>query len=108
MENLDIISKIIEAEQAAQKVADEAKHKHQDLSQKLEAEMAEMRDKFITRAQKRVETVRLQETETANEDIARIEAEAQKQTKAIESHYDANRDQWIEHLLRFLIRSNLD
>jgi len=102
MEHVDVILKIIEAEKAAQQVADEAINTKNRLGQNLEREKAGLHEQFMERARRRVEIVREQESRDAEDSIARLDGELTETKAALRVRFDANKEAWAEELFAFV------
>ena len=105
MEHLDVIVRIIEAEQAAQKVADEVWQKKQTLAEDLVQQKNEIHESLIQRAQRRIEIVRQQEQQDANESLATLDGKFQLKQFQMERRFEENREKWVDELFQFMIHS---
>lgn len=98
MEYIDIINKIVEAEQAAQKLSGEAVKKRESLPSDLAAERERLRKSYFERAEKRLENIRRQEKTITDESIAKLEAQYTHEMERLNALYAKNRDIWVEKL----------
>ena len=71
MEYMDLVGRIVAAEQNARALVQEAKEQEQSLEADLEQEISTMRETHMQRARHRVEQAKQTEVALAKEDLAR-------------------------------------
>ncbi|MDR3207936.1 MAG: hypothetical protein LBT60_06345 [Oscillospiraceae bacterium] len=74
MEYMEVLNKIIEAEQLAQQIAGEARAQRDNLPNDLRARAEELRENFLARAEHRVQAVRDQEAALTLQQAEQLDA----------------------------------
>ena len=100
MEYVNLVSKIVAAEESAREIAKEAQVRESSLEQDLEREIARMRESYMARAKHRVEEVEQTEARAAEEDLARWDKKLEQAMSAVEASYARNKDAWVETLFQ--------
>ncbi len=108
MEHIEVIVKIIEAEQAAQKVADDALAQKQNLASSLTEKKQNLHDQFVERAKRRVELVRQQDQEEAEENLAQLEKQMVTSREQLQRSYQENASTWTEALFSYVTQSSVE
>lgn len=103
MEYLDLINQIVAAEQSAKEIAREAKEQEETLETELERETADMRERYMERARRRVAEVEETERKAAKEELERWDQKLAGAMAQVESAYAKNRDVWVETLFRQIV-----
>ena len=93
-----IVSRIIEVEQRAQQVMNEARKMRDELSQSISEDVEKMKEKYTVRAENRIEIVRLEEQKYLNEVIKEIESIKEKEQTAMEEKYQNRQKEWVDTL----------
>ncbi|MDP4109780.1 MAG: hypothetical protein Q8878_07125 [Bacillota bacterium] len=105
MEHLDIINRIIEAEQQAQKIAGEAASAKEHLNETISVNREKIHEDYMSRADRRIEIVRNSEKETTDEAIAKLDELLKQKLATVESTYTQNRERWIDTLFGSVVGS---
>lgn len=101
----DIIKKIIEIDQRAQKMTDEA------LAMKAEAEAAIVKDKqalreqYIERARKRISTTTAVEEDFLKESLAEIDKRFERVESQLKSSYEQNHEKWAGEIYERVLKA---
>jgi len=103
LEHLDIINRIIEAEQEAQKIADEAAGRKKHLNETISGDRDKIRDDYMSHAKRRIDIVRESERTACDEAIAQIEEHLKQKLEMVETTYQKNRERWISELFQSVI-----
>lgn len=98
MEHVDLINRIIEAEQEAQRIAGQAREKLNALPQELKEQKEKLRREMYARADKRIAEVSKREEEWADEQIAELDARQKEELSALEKLFEEHRQEWAEKL----------
>ncbi|MCL2031105.1 MAG: hypothetical protein FWG93_06115 [Oscillospiraceae bacterium] len=99
MEHVDLINRIIEAEQEAQRIAGQARDKLGALPEELKGETDKLRKELYKRADRRIDEVRAQEQEWAARRVAQMEARHAADLAALERSFAEHRQEWADRLL---------
>lgn len=100
MDRNEVIRRIIEADKQARTVPEKAREELAALDDELNIRREEMRKDYYDRAEKRIEKVRAAETEYADSQIAKIDADLGREIKRIEREAESRRDAWADELFR--------
>ena len=103
MKHIELISAIIEAEQQAQTMADEAKNKKLHLREDLRVETENLRGEYFRKAKERVETMQAQENTHTDKDIAALNKTHRNDMQAMENLYAANHTAWVDIIYAMVI-----
>ena len=103
MEYMDLVGRIVAAEQNARALVQEAKEQEQSLEADLEQEISTMRETYMERARHRVEEVKKTEVALAKEDLARWDRKREQTLAAVESSYARHKDFWVDVLFRKIV-----
>lgn len=103
MDHIEIINKIVEAEQTAQRIADEARAKLASLDTDLVAENEKMRKQYFERADKRIASVREREGAIADEMIAELEKKLEQDLEGIERLAREQNDNWVSTIFSMIV-----
>ena len=96
MNQTDLIQRIIAAEHQAQVLASAAKQERSDLEKNIDAEIAEMRQRYETNAESFLQELEQKEQEKSAKDLEQLEARLQEKLSQIESIYASQKDVWID------------
>ena len=103
MGHVDVINRIIEAEQRARQIASEAREKQNNLSVDLQNEEKNMRETYRLRAVRRIEKVAEREKALLQEQMDAMEKHFEEELSKMEKHYAENRDAWAEKLFLMIV-----
>ncbi|GHV05507.1 hypothetical protein FACS1894217_02510 [Clostridia bacterium] len=103
MEHIDLINKIIEAEERARQVAEAAKQKRENLEEDLKANTGGLRDSYFERAEARLKKVREREAALAEERITELDKTFERDEASIKAAYAKNKDVWVEKLFKMIV-----
>ncbi len=92
----EVINKMIELDQQAQKLTEEAQGLKDGIDQKIDAEKKAMREEYLNKAKSRITVVHETEKTIADEKIAKIEANDIENTANIEKQYVENKEAWVD------------
>lgn len=100
---IEFITKIIEAEQNARKLADETQKKCEAMRSELSASTDDLRREYFVRAEARIKKIHEQNEVFAIEDIAALDESYKRELENIETAFEQNQDQWAEKLFNMII-----
>lgn len=103
MEHINLINRIIEAEQKAQEMADAAKAKRQSLQSDLKGATDEIRKTYFERASRRIEDVRGNEERHADEMSAQLDERYLQELSHMESMFSEHRTEWVNKLFSLIV-----
>lgn len=103
MKHVEVINKIIEAEQLAQQMAGEARDKQLHLEEDLQESAQSMRKNYQAEAQKRIDVVREREDMQTREKIDALTVVHKLEMDNMEQLYQKNRDAWATELFNRII-----
>jgi vacuolar-type H+-ATPase subunit H len=103
VEHIELITKIIEAEEHARQLAEDAKHKRDAMQDDLKASATGLRENYFERAEARLKKVREQETIIAEEKIAELDKTFERDAKTIEDAFEKNHDAWADKLFNIIV-----
>ena len=103
MEFVELINQIVAAEQNASQLVQEAQSREAGLDGDLAQETADLRERYMERARRRVGIVEEIETAHAREEIAELDRHLQNSLDALNRAYESHRDQWVDTLLARIV-----
>ncbi|HIY21169.1 MAG TPA: hypothetical protein H9841_04600 [Candidatus Flavonifractor merdigallinarum] len=103
MEFVDLINQIVAAEQNASQLVQEVQNREAGLDQDLERETADLRERYMARAKRRVGIVEETETAQAQEEIARLDQRLSESLEALNRAYESHREEWVNTLLARIV-----
>lgn len=103
---IELINKIIEAEQNARKLAEEAYEKRDTMRSELGTSTEDLRREYFVRANARIQKVREQNKVIAGEQIAVLDETFTLDLERIETAFKQNQDEWTEKLFDIIIGRN--
>jgi vacuolar-type H+-ATPase subunit H len=103
MEHIDLINRIIEAEYAAQTIADKARDQLNALPDELKEKSQDLRDGLFERANNRIEKVREEESRITAQAIAKDKEENEKSLVAMVALYEEHKTDWSNKLFELVI-----
>jgi len=103
LQHIDIINIIMSAEKDAKRMADESRRDLENLDAALSAEYEAMRNDYLCRAEKRINSVIESEKKYAHELLAKMDEELRAAIKASEESASANSEVWAEKMFEKVI-----
>ena len=94
MEHIALINQIVEAEQKARQIAEEARDKLNALPMELKDQTQELRGTLFERAEHRIELVRQQEAQMTADTLERLDAAHQAQLAILEKTFAEHQEEW--------------
>ncbi|MCD7947079.1 MAG: hypothetical protein LUG13_02115 [Oscillospiraceae bacterium] len=98
MEYLDLVNKIVAAEQSAQEIVKEAETQKITLDTDVEKEVARLREDYMSRAKRRLESIEKTEQDDAQDDIRALDKDFEAAMARINRAYHAHKEGWIQTL----------
>ena len=95
----DIIRRILEMDQKAQAITDEARREKLDSEREVAAEAQRFRDEQLARARKRIQINREMEQTIAQQTWQRREERYRRQEARLDALYAENRERWVSELV---------
>lgn len=95
----DLIEKIIEIENKAQKVIKEAKNEKEHLDEIIKKTIEDMKSDVEKRAEDKCHSIKNIEDTEADSAIATIEKEKKRALEKLESIYKSKCDEWVEQIV---------
>ena len=95
----DIIRRILEMDQKAQAITDEARLEKLDSEREVAAEAQRFRDEQLARARKRIQINREMEQTIAQQTWQRREERYRRQEARLDALYAENRERWVSELV---------
>lgn len=103
MEHIELINKIIESEQRAKAMAEEALRQRESLQVNLKETATTLHDTYFERADTRLAKVKEREAALAEEQIADLDEVFDNDMRSIETAFAENQPQWVEKLFQMII-----
>lgn len=103
LKHVDLINRIIEAEQKAQQLAGQARDKKLHLHEELRESAANMRQTYFDRANHRIDSVRERENSQNDEKIMALTVMQNLELANMETTFLQHRDEWIEKLFSMIV-----
>lgn len=98
MEYVNLIQRIISAEQSAQDMVHDAREEESHLAEHLTQEVEEMRTQYMDKAKHRIEKLTRLEAAMAQEDLEKWDEKLTQTMAHVELAYSQNKDQWVDTL----------
>lgn len=98
MEYVNLIHRIMEAEQSAQTLVQDVKAEEQNLADILAQEVAQMREIYMEKARVQIAKLTRMEEAMAKEDLSQWDEKLSQTLVKVEETYSQNKDQWAETL----------
>lgn len=96
MENL--IKQILEIDRQARMETEQAEQRRSAVEQEVQKKKQDMRQEYITRAEKRIDLLAQKEDEMAHSAIDQANQAAAAQIERLEQHYQQHKEEWVEQL----------
>ena len=103
MKHIDLISRIVEAEQKAQALAAEAKEKKLNLRDELRVNTEGVRRDYLSQADRRISRIMAQENERTDNAIKELNERHAKDMESMERLYAENRAAWSGEIYAMVI-----
>lgn len=103
---IELINKIIEAEQNARKLAEEAYEKRDTMRSELGTSTEDLRREYFSRAEARIQKVREQNKVIIGEQVAVLDETFTHDLERIEMAFKENQDEWANKLFGVIIGRN--
>ncbi len=94
----DLILRLMEIEERAQTISDEARGHLENLNAELAAAEAAKNREIEARADRRIEIMRSQAEEDLQKRLNEIEKRSRAEEKLLEEHFKKNRDRWSKSI----------
>jgi vacuolar-type H+-ATPase subunit H len=98
-----IIKKILEIEQKAQQIVDDANQEQQKIEESLKLEILEMKEKIQQRTERKIQQIREKELQEARQKVKEIEIQSKLQVEAMDKYAKQKRDEWEKMLMSRII-----
>ena len=95
----DMIEKIINMDEKAQEITEEAKRSKAKTAQEIAEQKEQLRENYLKRARKRIELNRIQEKEQAKTILAASAQVYQEKEKQMQELYAQNGECWVETIV---------
>ena len=99
----EIIRRIIEIEDKAQEIINDARAAESNLGKRVEAEDKVIAQKIREKAQNRCRKLRESEQERINEKINVINKTAENRLAELQKRYSENKEKWVDDMVRHII-----
>ncbi len=103
VEHVNLINRIIEAENKARQIADEAQEKRKNLQHDLADAKVNMRQNYVDRANHRIAEISKREDDFAQETIAKLNEHYAAELAEMEEKFQTNRAAWAEKLFSMIV-----
>ena len=100
----DMIEKIIDMDEKAREITEKAQKYKVNSAQEIAKKREEIREKFLSRARKRISINKERELKIANEKKKQMEQQNIKRSKALKAAYEENCDKWVSQIVDRVIR----
>ena len=99
----DIIRRIIEIEDKAQEIVNDARAAESNLGKRVEAEDKILAQKIREKAENRCRKLRESEQERINEKINDISKTTESRLAELQRKYSENKEKWVDDMVRHII-----
>ena len=99
----DIIRRIIEIEDKAQEIVNDARTTESNLEKRVEAEDKILAQKIREKAENRCRELRESEQKRINEKINEINKMAESRLAELQKKYSENKEKWVDDMVRHII-----
>lgn len=106
MEQLQILHEIIAAERAARDDVAAARREKADFYRNMESLRHRLETEAIARAKEDVEAARSEELSRVQTELEQLRATHETELSALESRFQAGRDEWAEKIFRIVVGLN--
>lgn len=100
----ELIEKIIQIENNAQEITREAKDQQKHLPQRIDQEVAHLKEKLTAEAQHRLQLVEQAEKENADAELAQLRSHMEQAQAEIEQKRQQCQAQWEDDIFRRIIQ----
>ncbi len=94
----DMIKQILDMEKKAHDIVEAAREKQNHLDEDVESAVQELKQDWTVKMDKKLEMLRAQEAEIAQDKLAQIESNTKAQLKKLERLYQENEKKWVDML----------
>jgi len=95
----EMIKKILEIDERARKLTDEADALKRKAEMSIEDQKHQLKKEYLDRARKKIESLRETETEFADKEHDRIREEQKKVLQSLSGMFSQNADKWVEEIV---------
>lgn len=103
MNQTDLIQRIIAAEHQAQALAGAAKQEKADMEKNIDAEIAEMRQRYEQNAEKYLQELEQKEAEKSAKELDALDKRLNAKLSQVESIYLTRKDEWINAIFERIV-----
>ncbi|WHH61226.1 hypothetical protein [Petroclostridium sp. X23] len=98
-----IIKKILEIEQKAQQIVDDADQEKQKIDEALELEIQDMEQEIHSKVERKIRQIREREMQEAQSRIKEINSKVKQQTESMIRYAAEKKDEWEDLLMNRII-----
>lgn len=99
----EVIQRILDTDAEAKKITLEANSFRKQIEQNLAERKAEMRERYLKKARRRIEQMKEEEAELAKEAIAAAENAHKAELDLLEQQYAAHKEEWTNEMFQWVI-----
>ena len=99
----EMIEKVLEIEEMAQKLVEDAKAQEEHMDEIVEEEAKHLKDRLMGELAKEREEIRAEEEKRAQSEIDEAKAESDKTRAALEERFNKNKDAWADEIFKSVI-----
>ena len=103
MEHIELLNAIIQVEQQARTMAEEAQEQKRQLPVELNESRQEIHDRYFQKARHRVSLVKEQEEDALHEQLDALDAALARNRDDLKRRYEQNRSQWADTLFSLVV-----
>jgi len=103
MEYVDLVGRIVAAEETAQEIAREAQEKQASLDSDLKRDVEQLHEDCFARAKRRVALVEETERSAAQDSMAEWDAKLSRAMAEVEHAYAKGKDAWVDLLFHKIV-----
>ncbi len=108
LEHLDLLNKIIEAEQQASLISSAAKRKRDNLPNELRQQQETLRAEYLARADKRIRIVRQQSDEETKARTAALDQSLAESKALLLAYFEQHHDQMVNELFTLVVSADAE
>ena len=94
---------VLELESQAREILGEAVSRRDSLHENVEKKLAEMREKYLREADKRISMIRAEESAALGSELDNLRRESESQLKRLENAAKQNSEKWAECIFRRVV-----
>ena len=99
----DLIQRIIATEHQAQAITQNARSEHAHMDERIDAELAALRQRYAREEERYLETLRQKAEAESTQRLTVLEQRLQEKLSQIESIYSTQKDNWVEAIFRQIV-----